>query len=107
MLAQIVYDEVFMKEIIKEYADCITELETLMELIGEVESNLDTTYAGKAEDGLDNLFSTLNKHFAAYGECIITTKNYIAFAIESSIFLENMLTNKIEMFIGPTLIGDY
>jgi len=107
MLTEIVYDEVFMNGIMKKYADCITELETLMKLIKEVESNLDTTYAGKAEEGLDNLFNTLNKHFAAYGECITTTKNYIAFAIESSIFLEKMLTNKMEMLISPTIMGDY
>jgi uncharacterized protein YukE len=98
MLTELVYDETFMKEIIKKYSGCLTELESLVKLMKEVESNLKSNYTGNAEKGLETLFNILNKHLDTYGESILTTKNYVTSAIESAILVDKLISNK--MIIG-------
>lgn len=93
MADEIIYDEILMNDIISEYKSCKTELDRMIRLLNDFENNIKANYVGKANNGIDTLFTSLNEHLESYSICMQTTSSFVESALESAKLLDQRLIN--------------
>ena len=81
-MAEIVYNEVHMKEIVKKYKNCTTSVETIIASLHSARDIVSNNYEGQGKDIVLDSFDKLTEHLEYFKACCENTAEYVSSALQ-------------------------